>query len=169
MTALTDMAGRSLPVAETPSADTLRLYGDVFFLAMRSPRHAGHALAAVRPALEPPLILGQVRVFRFDDVPRGFFTWARLSPEAERRLVTGDQLLPEDWNSGDRLWLVDLVAPYRGLTSGMVRWIMTPGHFTEGAFRFRRVSVSNRTRRIVHIDLRRPDDKATILSEADFA
>lgn len=164
----TDTAGRTLPVSETPSPDTLRLYGDVFFVALRSPRHAGHSLAALRPAFEPPLILGQVRVFRFDDVPRGFFTWAWLSPEAERKLVTGGQLSPEDWRSGDRLWIVDLVAPYRGLTKGIVRWIMEPGNFAEREFHFRRVSEGNRTRRIVRIDFSRPDDKATILTEADF-
>jgi cytolysin-activating lysine-acyltransferase len=162
------MAGRTLPVSEAPAPDTLRLYGDVFFLALRSPRHAGHSLAALRPAFEPPLILGQVRVFRFDEVPRGFFTWAWLSPEAERKLVTGGQLSPADWRSGDRLWLVDLVAPYRGMTQGIVRWIMEPGNFAEREFCFRRVTGTNQTRRIVRIDFTRPQDKATILTEADF-
>jgi len=166
---LTDTAGKVLPVSERPTPDTLRLYGDLFFLAMRSPRHAGQPLAALREAFEPPLVLGQVRVFRFDEVPRGIFTWAWFSPEAEQRYVTGNRLAPEDWRSGERLWLIDLVAPYHGLTKSMVRWIMTPGNFTDRDFRFRRVTGGNRTRRIVHIDLTRPDDKATILAEADFA
>jgi cytolysin-activating lysine-acyltransferase len=169
MSGLTDAAGRPLPVSETPSPETLRLYGDVFFLALRSPRHYGHSLASLRPALEPPLILGQVRVFRFDEVPRGFFTWAWLSPEAERKLVTGGQLDPDDWRSGEKLWLIDLVAPYQGLTQGIVRWIMEPGNFAEREFFFRRVSGDRDTRRIVHIDFTRPDDKATILTAADFA
>jgi cytolysin-activating lysine-acyltransferase len=133
---LTDTTGRALPLSEAPSSDALRLYGDVLFVAFRSARHTGVPLVQIRAAFEPPLVLGQVRVFRFDDVPRGFFTWAWLSAEAERRYVTGDALAPEDWRSGDRLWLIDLIAPYRGLTSGIVRWVMTPGHFTDASFAF---------------------------------
>ena len=165
---LTDTTGRALPLSETPSAEALRLYGDVLFVASRSARHSGVPLAQVRAAFEPPLVLGQIRVFRFDDVPRGFFTWAWLSADAERRYVTGNALAPEDWRSGDRLWLIDLIAPYRGLTSGIVRWVMTPGHFTDRAFHFRRVTQGNRTRRIVQIRLDRPDDKAEVMTEAQF-
>ena len=165
---LTDTAGRVLPPSEAPSADTLRLYGDTLFVALRSPRHAGAPLAQIRAAFEPPLVLGQIRVFRFDDIPRGLFTWGWLSADAERRYVTGEALAPEDWRSGDRLWLVDLIAPYRGLTSGIVRWVMTPGNFTDTEFRFRRVVEGNRTRRIVSIRLDRPDDKAEVMTEAEF-
>jgi cytolysin-activating lysine-acyltransferase len=165
---LTDTTGRALPPSETPSSEALRLYGDVLFVAFRSARHSGVPLAQIRAAFEPPLVLGQIRVFRFDDVPRGFYTWALLSAEAERRYVTGEALLPEDWRSGNRLWLIDLIAPYRGLTSGIVRWVMTPGNFTDRAFHFRRVTQGNRTRRIVHIRLDRPDDKAEVMTEAQF-
>lgn len=165
---LTDLTGQALPAAETPSSDALRLYGDAFFVAMRSPRHAQLPVTALREALEPPLLLGQVRVFRFDDIPRGFFTWALFSAEAERRYIGGGSLAARDWRSGDRLWLVDLVAPYRGLTAGMVRWVMTPGNFTDRTFHFRRVTGGNRTRKIVRIRLDRPEGKADVMNEADF-
>jgi cytolysin-activating lysine-acyltransferase len=165
---LTDSTGQTLPAAETPSSDTLRLYGDAFFVAMRSPRHAQLPLAALREAFEPPLLLGQLRVFRFDDIPRGFFTWALFSAAAERRYIRGGSLTAGDWRSGDRLWLVDLVAPYRGLTAGMVRWVMMPGNFTDGTFHFRRVIGGNRTRKIVRIRLDRPDDKAEVMTEESF-
>ncbi|MDM7930623.1 toxin-activating lysine-acyltransferase [Tabrizicola sp.] len=165
---LTDSAGRTLPVVETPPPDTLRLYGDVLFLAMRSPRHAAVPIAQLRAAFEPPLALGQVRVFRFDDVPRGLFTWAWFSEDAERRYVTGEALAPGDWQSGDRHWLIDMISPYRGLTANLVRWIMTPGNFAEREFLFRRVAEGNRTRRIVRIHLDRPDDKAEVMTEAAF-
>jgi cytolysin-activating lysine-acyltransferase len=168
VTVLTDTTGRTLPVSESPSQDTLRLYGDTLFLAMRSPRHAHLPLSQLRGAFEPPLILGQIRVFRFDEVPRGLFTWAWFSPDAERRYVTGQALTPEDWRSGEHLWLIDLIAPYRGLTSSMVRWVMTPGNFADREFHFRRVTQGNRTRRIVRIRLDRPDDKADVMTEDAF-
>ncbi len=167
MTALTDANGHTLPEIECPGPERLRAYGDMMFLAFRSPRHARMPVAQLRSYLEPPLVLGQFRLFRFDGVARGLYTWGWLGPEAERRLVTGGQMAPEDWAGGDRLWIVDIMAPYRGLTQSMVRWIMKKGHFTDRDFFYRRVGDDNRTRRIVHIDFRR-EDLAKVYSEADF-
>jgi cytolysin-activating lysine-acyltransferase len=165
---LTDTTGRPLPPIEAPSSETLRALGDMAFLALRSPRHATMTLADFRRSIEPPLMLGQYRIIRIDGVPRGMFTWALMTRAAERDYVHGAPLAATDWRSGDRLWLIDLIAPYKGMTASMVRWIMQPGNFAEREFFFRRVTQGNRTRRIVHIDFSRPEDKARILTEADF-
>jgi cytolysin-activating lysine-acyltransferase len=147
---------------EMPDASKLRVYGDILFLAMRSPRHLDMPLGILRESMEPPVELAQFRIFRFDEVPRGMFTWARLNRAAEERYLRGGRLDPDDWTSGDRLWIIDLIAPYRGMAAGMVRWIMQPGHFTDGDFRFRRVEGKAATKRIVHIDFAKPDDKARV-------
>jgi cytolysin-activating lysine-acyltransferase len=152
MSGLVDSKGNPLPKAEAPSPDTLRAYGDMMFLAFRSPRHVRMPVSVLRTYLEPPLVSGQFRLFRFDDVPRAMFTWAHLGPEAERKLVTGEPLVPEDWKSGPNLWIVDMIAPYAGLTAQIARWIMERGNFSEREFYFRRVGGENETRRIVHID-----------------
>lgn len=167
MSVPTDSTGAALPPQERPSAELLRAYGDMLFLAFRSPRHGVMPLAGLRAYLEPPLTLGQFRIFRFDDVPRGMFTWAWMTPEAERRLILGEPLRPEDWQGGDRLWIVDLVAPYRGLTASMVRWLMVRGRFTDRSFLFRRVGADNRTRRIVQIDFR-AERLSRVMSEEEF-
>lgn len=167
MTARTDVNGKALPPIETPTPDKLRVYGDILFLAFRSPRHARMQTALLRHYVEPPVELGQFRIFRFDDVPRGMFTWGWLNREAEEKLVSGETLSPEDWQSGDRLWIIDLIAPYRGLTASMVRWIMQRGNFSEDAFWFRRVADDNSTTRIVHIDFDR-DRLSRVLSEDEF-
>lgn len=167
MTELHDSQGRKLPEIESPSPDRVRAYGDMIFLAFRSPRHAGMSVAQLRSYLEPPLHLGQFRLFRFDGVARGMYTWAWLNTEAERSLITGEQLKPEDWNSGERLWIIDIMAPYKGMTASMVRWIMEKGHFTDDDFYFRRVGDDNRTRRIVHIDFHR-ERLSKVYSEAEF-
>ena len=63
----------------------------------------------------PALLQRQYRIFRDDTKqPVGLALWARVSPEVEERLASGgaNKLKPEDWNSGDTLWLVDLVAPF---------------------------------------------------------
>jgi cytolysin-activating lysine-acyltransferase len=167
MTALSDSHGRTLPDSECPGPERLRAYGDMLFLAFRSPRHAGMSVAQLRDYLEPPLLRGQFRLFRFDGVARGMYTWGWLDARAEHRLITGEPLSPDDWTSGDRLWIVDIMAPYKGMTASMVRWIMKTGHFTDGEFFYRRVDADNRTRRIVHIDFRR-QDLARVYSEIDF-
>lgn len=152
MSSLVDSTGKPLPEIEAPSPERLRIYGDMAFLALRSPRHAGMSVAALRTYMEPPILAGQFRVFRFDEVPRAIYTWAWLSPEAEKKLITGVPLVATDWQSGENLWIIDLIAPYRGLTTKIVRWIMQRGNLTERDFYFRRVGNQNETRRIVHID-----------------
>jgi len=152
MSGLVDSAGNPLPPEEAPSDKALRVYGDMAFLAFRSPRHAQMSVRVLHSYLEPPVLSGQFRVFRFDDVPRAMYTWAWLGPEAERKLIEGEPLARTDWQSGGHLWIIDLIAPYRGLTASIVRWIMQRGNFAERDFYFRRVEGDNRTRRIVHID-----------------
>ena len=168
MSELTDVKGLLLPPVETPTPETLRAYGDYLFLAMRSPRHQQMDIATLKGAVVPPLMADQFKIFRFDGVPRGLFTWARLSPEAERRYVSGAPLLESDWRSGDHLWIIDLIAPYRGMTASMVRWITVPGNLTKSDFRFRRVKNGRETRRIVHIDFNRPGALSKIETDADF-
>ena len=152
MSTLVDSQGNPLPEIEAPTAERMRVYGDLLFLAFRSHRHARMSVAVLRTYLEPAIASGQYRIFRFDDVPRAMYTWAWLGSEAERKLVLGEPLSPEDWQSGPNLWIIDLIAPYQGLTSQIVRWIMVPGNFTNDEFWFRRVGGENETRRIVNID-----------------
>ncbi len=167
MNALVDQAGLALPPVETPSPDQLRVMGDMLFLAFRSARHSRMPLSTLRAHLEPAILLGQYRIFRFDEVPRGMYTWGWLSDDAAHKLVKGIPLQPEDWQSGKNLWIVDLIAPYRGLTASMVRWIMEPGNFTEDSFCYRRVTGVNQTRRIVSIDFKRRE-LAKVMTGEEF-
>ena len=167
MNARTDTTGATLPPLEGPSRDKLGVYGDVMFLAFRSPRHTRMQVSLLRTYFEPAIELGQFRIFRFDDVPRGMFTWGWLNGEAEEKLITGEALEPEDWQSGDRLWIIDLIAPYKGLTASMVRWIMQRGNFSEDQFWFRRVADDNSTSRIVHIDFDRTR-LSRVMGEEEF-
>ncbi len=62
----------------------------------------------------PAIALDQFRLWRQNNMPVAFATWAYLSDEAEERMQQGVRRLgPADWKSGDNLWLMDLVAPLR--------------------------------------------------------
>ena len=83
---------------------------------MRSPVHRHLFLADLEWLVAPPLKLKQFRLFRRDRVPVAFVSWGLLTDEVEQRVVNGVwRLQPGDWKAGDRLWVVDVVAPYGGL------------------------------------------------------
>lgn len=165
--AQSDCAGKQLPRSEVPGADLLRHHGDALFLAFRSTRHQQMSVATLRRYLEPPLQLGQYRIFYFDGVPRGMYTWAWFDDEAQKKLIRGEPLEPGDWISGDAVWIVDMIAPYRGMAASMARFMMTRGNFTDREFFFRRVTDRNTTSRIVHVDFRRAR-LARVLHDCDF-
>jgi cytolysin-activating lysine-acyltransferase len=74
-------------------------------------------LADLEWMVVPPMRLGQCRVLRDEKgMPFAYAAWASVSAEVEKRLEAGDRRLrPEDWTSGDRLWLIDLVAAERSV------------------------------------------------------
>ncbi|MGR3662795.1 MAG: toxin-activating lysine-acyltransferase [Paracoccaceae bacterium] len=153
---------------EFPEPEKLRVYGDFMFLTLRSPHHRKMSVANLQSAVETPISLKQFRVFRFNDIPRGLLTWAMFDAEAERKYISGALLQAEDWRSGPHMWLIDFVAPYKGLTKSMARWIMEKGNLAEDEFWFRRVKNGLDTGRIVHVDFNKPDDKAEILDRDHF-
>jgi cytolysin-activating lysine-acyltransferase len=86
--------------------------GQAIWVAMHSPTHRHLFLADLEWALIPPVRLRQIRFFGKDGAIDGFATWAMVNEEVEKRLLTGNRrLAPTDWRSGDRAWLIDLIAP----------------------------------------------------------
>lgn len=90
-------------------------------------------IAALAAWLIVPVRLGQFRCV-FDDAgnPRGYATWAFVSNRTLERLRTGQhtRLELEDWNDGDHLWIVDVVAPegYLPLVVRDLRALLTRSH-----------------------------------------
>lgn len=93
----------------------LPLAGPVLWLYLHAPSHRHLFFADAEWLVLPPLVLGQSKVYLKDDAPLAYASWAWVSNEVEQRLLKGQtRLAPADWKSGDRLWLVDLVAPFGG-------------------------------------------------------
>ena len=87
--------------------------GAFYYLASLTRYHRTRSLADMTSYFEPPLRLGQYRLFRSGEFARAGITWAGLNPDAERRFAVDHQpLRPEDWNSGTSVWLVDFIAPF---------------------------------------------------------
>ncbi len=90
--------------------------GPVLLLYMQSSHRRYQFIGDLEWLLMPPLISGQCKLFMKEEYPTSFISWAFLNEAAEKRLFqNGGKLRPEDWNCGDRLWVIDIVAPFGGV------------------------------------------------------
>lgn len=71
----------------------------------------------IRRFVIPPLTLGLSAFFYLDQKLVGWCSWALLNLESEQRLFTRKWPFGfDDWNTGNNLWIIDLIAPYGGIT-----------------------------------------------------
>jgi cytolysin-activating lysine-acyltransferase len=97
------------PAVAPPDA----VFGQVVWLMMNMPQYRHVFLTDLEWMVLPPILLNQHRLFRAGNHVVAFAAWAYLSETAEARLQEPNpRLAPADWKSGDRLWLVDLHAPF---------------------------------------------------------
>lgn len=102
-------------VQRPPQPGPVEVLGQVSWLMMQSPAHKHLFFADAEWLVLPPVKLRQFRIFRKNNMPIAYASWARLTEEAEARVSAGQiRLKPSDWNAGDRLWLIDLIAPFGG-------------------------------------------------------
>ncbi len=90
--------------------------GPVIMLYMQSSHRRYQFIGDLEWLLLPPLVTGQCKLYMKKDYPISFISWAFLDEAAEKRLFqNGGKLRPEDWKCGDRLWIIDVVAPFGGV------------------------------------------------------
>ncbi|WP_455812385.1 toxin-activating lysine-acyltransferase [Pseudomonas graminis] len=88
--------------------------GASVWLWMHSAQHRDIPLSALSTLLLPAIKHQQFALAMRDDKPVFFLSWAWLDDEAEQRYLTqsGIHVQERDWNSGDRLWIRDWIAPF---------------------------------------------------------
>lgn len=90
--------------------------GYVMSLIAQSPRKDGNQISYLNSILSPALQTRQICfLFNEDGTPVAYLIWAHLAPDVEERVLKSfrfDFLHVSEWNEGDSLWLVDLVAPH---------------------------------------------------------
>ncbi|MGJ8585697.1 MAG: toxin-activating lysine-acyltransferase [Marinosulfonomonas sp.] len=88
-------------------------FGAMVYLASLTKYHRERQVSDMFASFEPPLRLGQYKVFRSNGYPRAVITWAGLTAEHEYSFAVDHQpLRPEAWNSGTSPWLIDFIAPF---------------------------------------------------------
>lgn len=104
--------------AESPAPPTVsHLLGEMTWLLTQSPLHRAMQIGDIEWLCMPALLKRQFYLFRDGEKPVGLALWAKCGPEAEAKLDRGmiepeNRLALEEWDSGDRIWLVDLIAPF---------------------------------------------------------
>lgn len=139
--------------------------GQIVWLLSQSPTHRELKIKDVEWAFMPAIIHEQFRIFRFgplpglnhvdpktflpsgfdkaglEQLPLGVAIWANLSEAAEAKLERGERLTLEEWQSGDRVWLVELISPFANKDNKLSETMLTDlmqGPFKHTAFNLHR-------------------------------
>jgi cytolysin-activating lysine-acyltransferase len=98
-------------------------FAQIVTVLMRSPRYRHYTLGDLEWLVVPALKTGQWRVVGAQSKQNGVSfpvavaLWARVSPEVDKKLSENlhvpIKLRPDEWQSGDILWLVDAVGEPR--------------------------------------------------------
>lgn len=87
--------------------------GRLAWLWMNSKLHGAWSTRLMMRNLIPPINTRQYMIIEDGGVPRAYVSWAFFSKEAELRYIAHPENIQlEDWNSGDRLWLIDFISPF---------------------------------------------------------
>jgi cytolysin-activating lysine-acyltransferase len=96
----------------------------------------------------PPSLLQPARLFYAKDRPLGVILWAFVDDEVEARLLSGSaRMRPQDWKCGDKLWIVEVVAPFGG-TDEMLKDLKAKV-FKDREIRFRAVEAGKGVVRVM--------------------
>lgn len=89
------------------------------------------------------------------NMPLGVAIWARLSESAEQKLERGEKLTLDEWKSGDRVWLVELISPFANAENKLLEVFLVDlikGPFANTAFNVHRTDPGTGVRRKVHMN-----------------
>lgn len=88
--------------------------GAIVLLASRSQSHKYLFMSDLEWLVMPSIAKQQYTLFRNDkNEPVAFVSWAKVSEDVEKRLLEGQtKLQPQDWKSGDRLYVMDVISPF---------------------------------------------------------
>lgn len=149
-----------MSVSSEATAPTVsHMLGEVTWLLTQSPLHRALAIGDLEGLVMPALLAEQFYIFRDGDRPVGLAMWARTTTEGEAKLGRGmiepaNRLTLAEWQSGDRLWLVDLVAPFANEENRHREVMMADliaGPLAGHAFSFHRIDAAG-ARTVQHVE-----------------
>jgi len=103
------------PAPAGAAKKTSEVLGEIVWLMSQSHLHKQLFVSDLEWLVMTPMMLQQFRLFYDQQKPVGVLFWASVNEEVEGRLAAGTtRMRPQDWKSGDRLWVVEAIAPFGG-------------------------------------------------------
>lgn len=133
-----------------PQLNASNLLGEIVWLMSHSALHSEWPIGGIQQWIIPALLHKQFRIYRRNGKPVGYVAWAWLSKEAEERYILNtSSLQPKDWQSGERGWIIDYLAPFGG-TREIVNDLKN-GIFKDDVGRYLRVKPGEDTMQIRYV------------------
>jgi cytolysin-activating lysine-acyltransferase len=105
----------SKPAPDAAAKKVSEVLGEIVWLMSQSPLHKQLFISDLEWLVMTPVLLQQFRLFYDQTKPIGVAFWATVNEEVEARLAAGTtRMRPQDWKSGERLWVVEVIAPFGG-------------------------------------------------------
>lgn len=103
------------PVPQGASRTVAGVLGEITWLLTQSSSHKGFFISDIEWMIMVPVMLQQFRLFYDKDKPVGVALWGKISEDVEQRLKSGNaRMRPQDWKSGEKIWIVEIIAPFGG-------------------------------------------------------
>jgi hemolysin-activating ACP:hemolysin acyltransferase len=103
--------------------------GDAVVVMSKSPAYKFHTLADIEWLVMPAVLTGQIYLAELQHqdtgarAPVAVVTWASVSDDIDQRLRANPtnriRLLPQEWRSGEHIWIVDVAGEPRAIAESM--------------------------------------------------
>lgn len=97
---------------DAPGQQSLaHIFGEISWMLTRSTGHRHLFIGDLEWLILAPVTRSQFRLYRDEEQkPVGLILWAYLTEESEKLIEAGNsRLRPQDWNNGDRLWIIEVI------------------------------------------------------------
>ena len=102
----------ALDLLAKATAEANAAFGTIVSLMLTREEHQQLFLQDLKWLVVPALLHRQFRIFRIKGVPVGYLLWAHVTEEVEQRLLSPTpKLRPDEWDAGDRTWVIDFHCP----------------------------------------------------------
>jgi len=138
-----------MPSSPEPTPDEIRFaiqFARITSVLMRSPHYKHYTLADLEWLVVPPTLFGQCVIMDANSngrsTPVAAALWAFVSEDVDKKISESQtvpiKLRPDEWRSGDILWLVDAVGDNRVLPTFLK-------HLRENVFNGQKVKMRTRS------------------------
>jgi len=93
----------------------------IIHLYRQFPKYDKFTYKQLTEMITPSLNLDQYQIHRIGNEDVGFTNWAYLSDNVEQRFKLIGRLKPNEWNSGDNIWVMQVIA--KSNVKEIMKWV----------------------------------------------